>query len=279
MVQSIVSGLQPGHIQRVPFPHIVVNNALDADYYDQLAADFPTLQQVAGQGRLKNNHAYRLGAEAVIDNPGIARIWREFFAYHTSAPFFAELLGLWGDEIARLHPGLSNNFGKPIEAFSVGRRKPQKSRAAENADTDLVLDCLFGNNSPVRSTSSVRGPHIDSGRKLFSALLYFRHPDDDSSGGALELYSVRGGSYPLRVRKKIPARYVDKVKEIPYAANTLFIWLNSGLSVHGVSPRSVSPLPRRYISFTGECYGGADADFYAHIRSVGAEARGLQRQA
>jgi hypothetical protein len=62
-----------------------VNNALDADYYGQLAAAFPSLQQVAGHGRLKNNHAYRLGVEAVIDNPEIARIWREIIAGITLA--------------------------------------------------------------------------------------------------------------------------------------------------------------------------------------------------
>ena len=46
-------------------------------------------------------------------------------------------------------------------------------------------------NSPVRTPSTVRGPHLDSPFKLFAALLYFRAPEDDSSGGDLEF--VREG--------------------------------------------------------------------------------------
>ena len=177
-----------------------------------------------------------------------------------------DVIDLWGPSIEALHPGLDDNFGKPLQDFSVGVRYAGKKRDAGNTQSDLMLDCLFGTNSPVRSTSAVRGAHIDSTKKLFTALLYLRDPDDDSVGGSYELYRIANKPYPLRVRKKIPARYVEKVKEVPYRANTLLMWLNSGLSVHGVSPRSITGYSRRYVNISAECYGGQDKHFFGRIR-------------
>jgi hypothetical protein len=267
MVESILKNRTKAQIMRYPFPHIIVNNALAPDYYAELEANYPSLQTVAGEGDLKNNHAYFRSAELTVDNPDIAPMWREFFAYHTSAEWFAEVLSFWGEEIARIHPGLTENFGKPIDEFTVGMRREGKLRNSHNAATDVVLDCLFGNNSPVTADSSVRGPHVDSSRKLFSGLLYMRAADDDSKGGAFEFYKLHKRKYPKYRRKAIPNRYVDKVKELPYQANTLVMWLNSGLSLHGVSQRSKTQHPRRYISFTGESYRGEDTYFYSIIRN------------
>jgi hypothetical protein len=47
-------------------------------------------------------------------------------------------------------------------------------------------------------------------------------------------------------------RDVEMVKAIEYAPNTYTCFLNSPRAVHAVSPRSVTPVPRRYINFIAE---------------------------
>ena len=50
-------------------------------------------------------------------------------------------------------------------------------------------DCQVGINTPVtrNGPTAVRGPHYDRLTELFAGLLYFRHPDDRSSGGDLQV--------------------------------------------------------------------------------------------
>ncbi|MCP5185594.1 MAG: 2OG-Fe(II) oxygenase [Pseudomonadales bacterium] len=270
MTQSILHNLSSDSIDRNPFPHLILRNAIEPTLYAELERNLPSMEMVAGPGQLKNNHAYRLGAENVIHNPDIAPVWREFFDYHTSEAYFRELVEFWRRDVADYHPGLTRNYGKALDKFSVGRRDGRKSHAQdENTQTDVVLDCMFVYNSPVQAVSSVRGPHVDSGRKLYSAILYMRSPEDDSTGGSLELDEPSKGKLPLWFRKRTPHRYVNKVKELPYESNTLMIWLNSWRSLHAVTPRSITPHPRRYVVFTAECYGGKVEDFFTRMPKAG----------
>jgi hypothetical protein len=79
------------------------------------------------------------------------------------------------------------------------------------------------------------------------------------------MYRLNRRMYPKSRLKKIPWRYVSPAKRFPYQANTLLFWLNSALSIHGVTPRAVTNEPRRYVAVMGECYGGKDHNgFFGH---------------
>jgi len=45
---------------------------------------------------------------------------------------------------------------------------------------------------------------------------------------------------------------IDLAKTVEYAANTFACFVNSDQAVHGVSPRGVTDIPRRYINFIAE---------------------------
>lgn len=248
-------GLDRTAIRMAPFPHLVVPDALPRDLYDELERNYPPLTEVAGSGPLANNRLYKLAAADVIASSRIAPLWREFFSYHTSTEFFRRVLALWKDVLAELHPGITRAFGKAPEDFAVVRRQPGKKDNAANFAADLVLDCQFGMNSPVTTPSSVRGPHLDNPAKLFAALLYFRHEDDTSTGGELELYRVKPGQNPMARGSRVRPEAVEIAEHVAYAPNTLVMWLNSPWAIHGVSPRSITESPRRYVNFLGECYG------------------------
>jgi hypothetical protein len=42
------------------------------------------------------------------------------------------------------------------------------------------------------------------------------------------------------------------VNTVPYTKNTLVMFINTNYSIHGVSPRSPSPYPRRLVNIIGE---------------------------
>lgn len=256
MVVSILNRADRAQIVAEPYPHVIIDGALPADYFAALEESYPSLDLVAGDKAIENNTLYLQSTRAVRDSTEIAKPWREFFAYHSSPAFFAEVRAFWGDWIDQVHPDLEENFGKALEDFSIGLRHPGQTKNPDNREADIMMDCQFGVNSPVTQVSSVREPHLDNPAKLFAALLYFRHDEDDSEGGDLELYRLKGRFPKNRGRNIIEMKYIEKVKTVAYKANRMVMWLNSPYSIHGVSPRSVTPLTRRYVNFLGECYAG-----------------------
>lgn len=256
MAVSILSRAETSQIVAEPYPHIVIDEALPPDYFAELEASYPSLELVANGKTIENNSLYLMSARAVCDNADMPEVWRDFFAYHASPVFFEEVKRFWADWIPRAHPDLAENFGKPLEDFTIGLRHPGQTKNPDNREADLMMDCQFGVNSPVTQVSSVREPHLDNPAKLFAALLYFRHTDDHADGGDLEFYRLKGRFPKHRGRNTIDAKYIEKVKTVEYKANRLVTWLNSPYSIHGVSPRSVTQLTRRYINFLGECYAG-----------------------
>ena len=57
---------------------------------------------------------------------------------------------------------------------------------------------------------------------------------------------------PRNFNYEIKDKYVEVVKEVRYEANTYVLFLNSRHSVHGVAPREITPLTRRFINMVGE---------------------------
>ncbi len=262
MVHSILDRIDETNISREGFPHAVVEEALPPAYYEELAACFPAIETATGGAPLKNNRAYRMLALETMDNPDIPDVWREFVKYHCSSEFYARLCDLWGADIMRTHPTLEENFGAPLKELSVGIRHTGKEENTANLTHDVMLDCQFSYNSPVKSLSSVRGPHLDSPFKLFAALLYFRHPDDRSTGGDFDIYRLKEGRGMTPRPAKINPRNVELVRTVPYRANTLVLFINAPGAIHGVTQRSVTDIPRRYMNFLGECYRGKSGEFF-----------------
>ena len=268
MMQSILAGLSSEQIVYQPYPYVYVPEALDAAYYAELANAYPGMERIAGKGPWANNSAYLLGTRRVLADPALPAVWRDFFAYHCSAEFLQAMLVFWRDAIAREYPAIEAWFGKPLSQLTTAVRHRSKEKIPENLSADVMLDCQFGINSPVNAPTSVRGPHVDKPYKLFAALLYFRHPDDKSTGGDLILYRFRTHRYHFDGRLNLAERFVEPFAKIPYRPNTLVMWLNTSRSLHGISPRSTTPLPRRYVNFLAESYALQTDGFFPIKRQL-----------
>jgi len=243
---SILSNLGKRRLALEPFPHIVIENALDKDVYDASMAAFPSFDAVCcGMEGIESNALYMRSARDVLSSDRFSPLFREMFAFHVSNGFWHELTPLLADTMRSLYPDLEQRIGKPIEDWRV------TMRGSDDDEAEVVLDCQFCVNSPVTKPSSVRTPHIDKENKFFNALLYCRHPDDDADGGELVLYKFKSKpGFSGAGRTAMPNR-VEPVASVAYRANTLVLFLNSPLSVHGVTPRPVTNHIRRYLNITG----------------------------
>ncbi len=239
---SVLGGSVDGDVQAGPFPHIVADPCLASALYAQMQTDFPSFDRfVSGLGAFASNQAIRIPASAVLGSTEFSPQWREFFAYHTSAAFWADILRVFGSSIRETYPKLEARSGKSFDDWIVKRR-------GTGGGADLYLDILFVINTPVTATSSVRPAHIDADDKLFAGLFYMRTDDDTTSGGDLELYDFAGRP-PRFAGSYAPKESIKQERLISYKANRFVGFLNSPGSVHGVTPRPETPHVRRYINF------------------------------
>lgn len=277
MAESVLARLNANEIRLDPFPHLLAEEALDPAYYAALEAAYPALEAVAGPGALANNKLYSRSAPGVLADQQIPEIWRDFFAYHSSPPFLKDCLAFWEKAIRLEYPDIEARFGKPLDQLTSGVREKGRETNAANLAADVMLDCQFCVNSPVTASSSVRVPHVDNPFKLFAGILYFRRADDDSSGGDLNLYRLTSERVHYDRRLNVPEDAIEAVRQVRYRPNTAILWLNTPRSLHGVTPRSVTAVPRRFVNFIGECYRASPEGFFPVPRTLGGRARDTLR--
>jgi hypothetical protein len=105
-------------------------------------------------------------------------------------------------------------------------------------------------NMPVTQKRHVSTVHVNLCDKIFSALFHMRDPDDRSEGGDFDMYQWR--REPRFVKHRALNRDVALVKTVSYRANSYICFVNSAQAVHGISPRTATEMPQRYINFIAE---------------------------
>lgn len=135
-------------VETDPFPHVVIENALESSLYNGLYKTRPSPQEILRGRPYRENQRIDLPTEIAIT--ALHPLWREFCFYHASNDFFEK--------------------AKKVFGF------PQEKAA---------LRCQPGVNTPTGSASRVRGPHLDNPRELYAGLFYM---PSDEDGGDLEIY-------------------------------------------------------------------------------------------
>ncbi|WP_459858929.1 hypothetical protein [Dongia sp. agr-C8] len=242
-VPHLLSDVRVEDVFDDPYAHYTRRNVVPADVYAALEAEFPSLDMILGGRAAASNQAVRMTVKQVLNDRRISPLWREFFEYHTSGDYWRDVVRLFGDRFRRAFPNLEERIGRRYEDWRVVPR-------GFAGEADLHLDCQFVMNTPVTEVSSVKTAHVDLCDKIFSALFYFRQAGDNTPGGDFEVYRWRRS--PRFVKHRSLNRDVEMVKIVQYEANAYACFLNSEQAVHGVSPRGITNVPRRYINFIAE---------------------------
>ena len=235
---SVLSRASRCDVRTDPFPHVVVEEALDRDAYAALASSFPSAEIIAGSGaRPGSNRRYSLPAWALMLHGGVDPVWKAFVERHVSDGFLHEVAALfdghWGVNLPEESPGL---------LYRDSHR-----------DHRVLADVRIEINTPVVGRPSTpRGAHLDTPNRLYSGLFYLRAEEDDSVGGDLELLRWRSQPSGAPELFELPSAAVECVATIPYRANQFVLFPQSISALHGVGVRHPTPHVRRYVFITAE---------------------------
>ena len=83
-------------------------------------------------------------------------------------------------------------------------------------------------------------------------MFYLRAPDDDSTGGGLQLFRYASAPPENLDAFELAPETIECVETIPYQANTLVVFPNSPLAIHGAEVRGVTSHDRAYVFITAE---------------------------
>lgn len=271
---SILRNVSRADIRTDPFPHIVIENCLPSDTYDELAGMYPSdetilrLSGAADKYYIRQNHRYDLCAHRALANPpAVGQGWCNFLRYHVSEQFFREFIALFGADLQEIYPELERRLGRKTAEWTTGIRFDSDADSA-----DVALDCQIGINTPVKRMSRVRSVHTDAPDELFAMLLYFRDPNDGVAGGNLEIYRWKRGVPHHFVGREVDPHDAELVGVIEYKANALVGFINSDVSLHGVSPRAPSDISRRLVNIMGRVHQSVPEGLFARPQKRGSGA-------
>jgi hypothetical protein len=247
-MKTLLETVSPSQVFTDPFPHIVITDAAEDELCTQLIDQFPAIDILAEGKPFTSNERFSYPTCNVLQNPEISPLWREFIEAQSSPAFWSQIVRLFKDEIFKLHPSFEKEFGA-IEALRSGIRKIDDFSSA-----DILLDAQICVNTPVLEPSPmIKQAHVDRPQVVYAGLYYLRHPNDQSTGGNLEIYRFKSGKPYHRFQGQfIDDRYIELVKTVQYQRNALVLFINSVESLHGVTVRSVTETPRCFVNLIGE---------------------------
>jgi hypothetical protein len=244
---NLLRRASPAHVCWEPYPHLVIEDALDESVYALLESTYPDESIIRSAKQV--HHRDQLQAFEGLTHPDVHPVWRAFMRWHVSSDFYQQWARLFQPWISALYPWLEVEKDRPLADFTCGLRDPGAAVLP-----DVCLDCQPGLNHLNHTPVSYRSAHLDAANKLLTGLFYMRLPGDDATGGDFQLHRLLHPQPQMDSPTTIPEDQLEVVKTIPYRRNTAVFFLNSPVSIHGVSVRNPTPVPRRLVNLVAGLY-------------------------
>ena len=229
-----------GTVHTTPYPHIIIEDALPEDVYNELERTFPE-NAVLSTEPFDGGICYRWKADKLLQEAYKPQIWRDFCAYHTSAEYVNQCFKLF-------EPFLPEQLQREFTAEEV------KARGWTEPKHNIHTDCQLVMHKPITERTS-RTPHLDNPIEIYAGLLYMPHPDDSGTGGEFQIHESQGTVTEVN---KTLGRQVNQsndggvAKTVPYKRNTFAMFLNTQKAIHSVSLRERPTQYRRSVNIIGE---------------------------
>lgn len=225
-----------------PFPFIFIDNFLKSEIYLKITEKFPTLNHFATKGDINGNNTQIRMAYYEFSN-NLDSYWHDFGSYFLNEDFFYDYCGLFENEIRYWYPEIYEKIRKKNLKIGI-------SNIDSFENYDVLLDFQLGINTSVKEMTSVRGPHLDNRKSLYTALCYLKDNDDNTDSGHFTVYDLKPYKFlKLGKSRSINLSDVKIFKEIKYKSNRLATFINTKKSIHGVSQREVTNKIRKFFAF------------------------------
>ena len=240
-------------IKTEPYPHVIIEEALPWNLYEELENTFPE-EQLMNTIPFDNGICYRMKSDKLVHPTFQPEIWRKFSEYHTSAEWFMEIYELFKPwlstqpKITKLLENIKNHVcARPWADFKESKMQGRK--------INLLTDCQVVMHKPITEKTS-RTPHIDNPLEIFAGLLYMPYKNDTSTGGNFQLHTVKNDIIRVIMKggREIYPEDVGPVHTtVPYKRNTFVMFLNiNSNTVHSVSIRNNPTMYRRSVNIIAE---------------------------
>jgi hypothetical protein len=213
-----------------PYPHILVREVFEPELYRRMMTQMlPTeLMRPLREERPVNKkypeqrHSYTLTQEKIAALPQPYReFWAEFARWLLDTPFAVALFNKFGTYIHR-------RFGDAQPAYY---------------NEALLVD---------DREHYALGPHTDSPSKVITLLFYL--PDNDTRAHlGTSIYAPRDASFRCPGTKHHPIEQFERVMTMPYLPNTLFAFVKTDNSFHGIEPIRDQNYRRHLLLYDVKC--------------------------
>jgi len=216
---ALASRIAATSVLEVPFPHLVVDDALPRELLAGMLEDFPG-DELFETGRYTSKGRQNLDR----DTEGQRRLMESSAAWSV----FAEAVD-------------SEAFRRALMRRFTVHFRLQGCRFDATVSTGLGFDVSRA-TAPYR-----RGCHLDRRRHLIQMLFYLNGPEDYApEGGELLLFQRKGRS-SVDFDKFPAADQIEVAKRVEPSRNRLVVMLNGSTSYHGVQPLRASAGYRKFV--------------------------------
>ena len=199
-------------IQMFPYPHVFVRDVFPRDYYDEMQRRLPPSDLLKPIAEARNVHGYPERFVLTLTPPELAKLPEPYRA------FWSELAGwLIGGRFASLVLG---KFGQFIE------QRFQGMSGVEFVDEALLVE---------DRTRYSLGPHTDTPLKVLSMLFYLPGDESQSHLGT-SIYVPKDPQFACEGGPHHPFERFERMVGMPFLPNSLFAFLKTANSFHGVEP-------------------------------------------
>jgi hypothetical protein len=209
-------------ISLFPFPHFYVENVFPQDFYNTLQENLPDpeamqpIEKVRPVKGYKERFVLDLGEQSLATLPaGKQQFWKNMDDWLVGGRFGQLLFG---------------KFAHLIEERYKGQPFP------ELYDEALLVQDV---------TNYKLGPHTDSPRKVIT-LLFYLPKDDSQSHLGTSIYIPKDPNFTCQGGPHYAWDNFEKLYSMPFAPNSLFCFLKTFNSFHGVEPVG-DPDTRRWL--------------------------------
>ncbi|MBL4690880.1 MAG: 2OG-Fe(II) oxygenase [Rhodospirillales bacterium] len=236
MENTVFAKARPEDVRSDPFPHLVIEDALDADLFQALLRTRPPYNG----GADADNRRTAIPAWVIMTTEVFDPAWQDFATLHTRPEITRHVLDLFAGHLADSQPDLSETTRFGVQGIDDWQT------------ADVLCDARLEIISQARTGGSHRMGHLDAPNRLFSALLYLRAAGDTSTGGGLDLFRWTEGPKGQLDSFELPQSDIERVDTVPYKANTLVVFPNSADALHGSQTRPPTGHDRAYVFITAE---------------------------
>lgn len=246
---ALLRGGRSVQVISIPFPHIVVDQALPEQAFCELCDGLPPDDWLAGPTYKGPNRYHRRSAAELRGGecPGLSKAWEKFVDHHVSPSFFDVCRALFEDHLGQADSVIRSLTGRPLAEI-----RPEMRYGKEAEDAPAWLECQISHVTPADEAASPLGPHVDRELALWAGL-YYLQGCGDNEGGDLVFYRFKDPSRREYWRDQmIPPSLVEPVKTIEAKPNRLVMFLHGPDAVHGVTVRKPGSRPRQSVNLVCE---------------------------